>query len=206
MAARLLLAAIVAVLVVFGAVAVPLVVADDSSASGDDLAGVMGPPNGVHDEDFEEESANLSAVKTFKAEGLIHETGEIDYDESPPIGGPHDQVWLECGVYDREVREENAVHALEHGTVWITYTSDLSDDEVGQLEDALPDEGILSPYDEQEAAVVVTVWNAQLALDGVDDPRLALFLGQYGDGSTSPEPMASCHGGVEKFEDDGTGA
>ncbi len=146
MAGRLLLAAIAAVLVVFGAVAIPLVLADDSSGSGDDLAGVMGPANGVHDQDFDEESANLSAVKTFQAEGLIHETGEIEYDESPPTGGPHDQVWLECGVYDREVREENAVHALEHGTVWITYDPALSDDEIDQLADALPDEGILSPY------------------------------------------------------------
>ena len=34
--------------------------------------------------------------------------------------------------------------------------------------------------------VVVTVWNAQLDLKGPDDPRLATFLGFYGDGHTAP--------------------
>ena len=33
----------------------------------------------------------------------------------------HDPVWLDCGAYDAPVRDENAVHDLEHGSVWITY-------------------------------------------------------------------------------------
>jgi hypothetical protein len=50
--------------------------------------------------------------------------------------------------------------------------------------------------------VVVTVWGRQLDLRTVDDERLALFIDSYGDGHTSPEPMASCEGG-EQVTDDG---
>ncbi|QIX26588.1 DUF3105 domain-containing protein [Nocardioides sp. JQ2195] len=205
-AVRLLIALIVATVVVGGALLVPLAVSDDGAERPEDITAVMGAANGVDDPEFDRDSANLSGVKTYETSALVHVAEEVDYQQSPPVGGKHDPVWAECGVYDRPVREENAVHALEHGTVWITYRSDLSGDDVDTLTEALPDEGILSPYDDQEAPVVVTVWNTQLALDGADDPRLALFIDTYGHGETAPEPMASCHGGVTKYEDSGTSA
>lgn len=83
-----------------------------------------------------------------------------------------------------------------HGTVWITYDPDLPGEDVAALEDLLPDDGILSPYPGLPGPVVVTVWGAQLRLDGADDPRLPQFLLDFGDGSTSPEPFASCEGGL----------
>ena len=92
------------------------------------------------------------------------------------------------------------VHALEHGTVWITYDDSVSDDDVETMAAALPPKGVLSPYADQQAPVVVTVWDTQLALTGADDPRLEEFIARYGDGGTSPEPFASCEGGVEQFE------
>lgn len=47
-----------------------------------------------------------------------------------------------------------------------------------------------------DAPVVVSVWEAQLALSGVDDPRLGLFLDEFAGGVTAPEPLASCAGGA----------
>jgi hypothetical protein len=95
------------------------------------------------------------------------------------------------------------VHALEHGTVWVTYRPGLAPADVQTLVTALhavkSGKTILSAYDGLSAPVVVTVWDAQLGLTGADDPRLALFLGFYGDGHTSPEPTASCAGGVHNL-------
>jgi hypothetical protein len=126
-----------------------------------------------------------------------HRDGEdVDYEQVPPLGGPHDDQWLACGVYDEPLRDENAVHDLEHGTVWITHDPELSEDDRATLADLLPDNGIMSPYDGLPAPVVVTVWGVQLQLDGADDPRLELFIEEYGDGATSPEPFASCEGGL----------
>ena len=143
------------------------------------------------------EPPDLSAVEAYQDLPFDHVAGDVDYDVAPPVGGPHAPAWLDCGVYDVDVADENAVHSLEHGTVWITYEPGLSKADVARLADWLPEEGILSPYDGLPGPVVVTVWGRQLVLSGADDERLGLFLGEYGDGHTAPEPFASCRGGVD---------
>jgi len=140
--------------------------------------------------------ADLKAVRSYDDLAVDHTAKDVDYPQSPAVGGPHAPVWLDCGVYDEPVREENAVHDLEHGTVWIAYDPDLDGDDVDELADALPQNGILAPYPGLTAPVVVTVWGRQLELVGADDPRLSLFLRRYGGGETAPEPFASCAGGV----------
>jgi hypothetical protein len=141
-------------------------------------------------------SRDLSAVRSYDDLSTTHTPADIDYPQTPPVGGPHDGVWLDCGAYEEPVRDENAVHDLEHGTVWIAYDPDLDSDDVDVLADALPQNGILSPYAGLASSVVVTVWGRQLALNGADDPRLDLFIDEYGGGVTAPEPFASCAGGV----------
>ena len=141
-------------------------------------------------------SRDLSEVASYPDLSNQHSPDDIDYPQTPPVGGPHAPVWLDCGVYDEPVRDENAVHDLEHGTVWITYDPELDQDDVDELAAALPQNGILSPYDGLPAPVVVTVWGKQLALTGADDPRLGLFIDEFGNGVTAPEPFASCAGGV----------
>jgi hypothetical protein len=145
---------------------------------------------------YEGEPVDLSEVEVWEIEDTRHTDGDVDYPQDPPAGGPHAPVWLDCGVYDVPVREENAVHDLEHGTVWITHDPDLPERDVEALAEALPDNGIMSPRDGLSSPVVVTVWGAQLALDGPRDPRLRLFLEEYGDGHTAPEFGVTCHGGT----------
>ena len=139
---------------------------------------------------------DLSAVRAYRDLAVTHTADDVDYPQRPPVGGPHDPVWLDCGAYDEPVRDENAVHDLEHGAVWISYRPGLADDDVRRLADLLPQNGILAPYADLGAPVVVTVWGRQLALRGADDPRLPLFLRRYAGGVTAPEPFASCAGGV----------
>lgn len=122
------------------------------------------------------------------------------WDVVPPVGGDHLPAWLACGVYDRPVDEGLAVHALEHGTVWITYDPELGRDEIRTLAAALPAEGILSPYDGLPGPVVVTVWGRQLVLNGARDQGLTDFIAEYGDGHTAPEPRASCAGGLVAYD------
>ena len=143
-------------------------------------------------------AAGLGAVKVYRDLARDHVKGHVDYDTSPPVGGPHDPEWLDCGAYDAPVRDENAVHDLEHGAVWIAYAPDLGSKDVATLAGVLPHNGLLAPYDGLPAPVVVTVWGRQLALTGADDPRLQLFIAAFGDGHTAPEPFASCAGGIRE--------
>lgn len=144
----------------------------------------------------DEPPPDLSEVVVVEDLRADHLRGDIPYPHTPPIGGPHADVWLDCGVYDVPVRDENAVHDLEHGTVWITYRPGLSDDDVERLADLLPQNGILSPYADLPAPVVVTVWGRQLRLDGADDERLPMFIEEYAGGVTAPEKGVTCAGGT----------
>lgn len=149
-------------------------------------------------------AADLALVELYEDVKTDHlDKGvRLDYPENPPVGGSHDEEWLQCGVYRKPVREENAIHSLEHGTIWITYKPGLSRAELRTLADALPDKGILSPFEDMDSEVVITAWATQLLLDGPDDPRLERFIEVYGDGHTAPEAMNSCEGGVKRFEDE----
>ncbi len=178
-----ILALVLAAVVVVAALVVPGLVDDDEDDSG------------PSDEPTAEVEADLDDVQVFEPEPS-HDNGDLDYPQSPPVGGAHNDVWLDCGVYAEPVPEENVVHDLEHGTVWITYEPGLDDDEVEDLESALPQNGILSPYDDLHAPVVVTVWGRQLDLTGADDPRLELFIEEFSEGVTAPEAFASCAGGA----------
>lgn len=184
-------AVVLAIVVLSVAVLVPVLL----TRGDDDVAVARSDPDGSG-----VDTSNLSAVQEF--EGLTNQhlaLGESkDYPQSPSVGGDHAPVWLECGVYDEPVPEVNVVHDLEHGTTWLTYREDLVDEDgVDELAGVLPPNGILSPYPEQDAPVVITVWGRQLELTGPEDPRIKLFITKFAAGDTAPEPFASCHGGVD---------
>ena len=145
----------------------------------------------------------LDAVEVFEDLPTTHTDEPVDYPTEPPVGGPHADRWLDCGVYDEQVPAENLVHDLEHGTVVIAHDPGLDEDDVAALVDELPQNGILTPWAGLDAPVVVTVWGRRLALTGADDPRLPLFIRELGNGETAPEPRASCAGGIEPPEDPG---
>lgn len=139
----------------------------------------------------------IRGLKTYDNTGGEHVEGTVDYPQDPPAGGQHNQVVQNCGIYDQPVTNENAVHSLEHGAVWITYDPELSASEVETLTAGLDDDYVLvSPYPGLTVPVVASAWNNQVELDGVDDPRLQEFISQFKQSPQAPEPGAPCSGGV----------
>lgn len=118
-----------------------------------------------------------------------------DYPQSPPVGGKHSAAWLKCQVYSGDLPEENAVHSLEHGGVWITYKPDLASADIATLEQKtiLNKEFVMvSPYVGQTAPVVVTTWGLQLTATGASDPRIDEFVRTYAGGNQGEEKGAGC--------------
>lgn len=142
-------------------------------------------------------AGEMPGVKTSTPDAG-HVSTEVEYDTTPPMGGPHDEAWANCKVYDAPIRNENAVHALEHGAVWITYRPDLPKSDVDKLKDLTPKSyGLMSPYPDLPAPVVLSAWGRQLAMTGADDPRIPDFIKTYRLGKQSPETGAACTGGVD---------
>jgi hypothetical protein len=134
----------------------------------------------------------------YKQGKHVDATQRVAYDQSPPFGGPHDNVWADCTgtVYDKAVRNENMVHPLEHGAVWITYNPDqVSGEALDKLKaraDGQPFT-MLSPYPGLDKPVSLQSWGHQLKVDSADDERIDQFIqslrrNQY----TYPEVGASC--------------
>lgn len=126
----------------------------------------------------------------------LHVEGDIDY-EGHPAGGEHSAVWLNCGFYPEPVPEENAVHSLEHGAVWITYPADAPQatvDELSPHADRL--KVIVSPVEGQTIPVLMTAWGNQLEVENADDPRIDQFITAFVSGGDAPEPGGACTGGL----------
>lgn len=128
-----------------------------------------------------------------------HTESSVTYDETPPVGGPHNPAWLNCGVYDEEQQNEYVVHTLEHGAVWIAYDPETtSGDEIAALVDLAPDTySVISPYPGLGDAMAITAWGAQLFFTDVDDPAVTDFLTEFWRSPTSPEPNAPCTGAID---------
>ena len=124
---------------------------------------------------------------------------EAEYGMNPPAGGNHFGQWLNCGIYTEPQQNENAVHALEHGAVWVTYDPDaLTADEIKTLQNAVPSTYmVVSPYPGLPAPVVASAWGEQVELTGVDDERLEQFIDKFWKSADAPEPGASCVGALD---------
>ncbi|MFF2371474.1 DUF3105 domain-containing protein [Agromyces sp. NPDC058110] len=143
------------------------------------------------------DGAAIEGVATFENEAA-HVDGRVVYEQTPPVGGPHNPAWLNCGVYTEQVPSENAVHSLEHGALWITYDRSLSEADVAALRAKLPSTYvILSPFAGLPSPIVLSGWNTQLAVDDVDDPRMEAFIEEYWQSGDVPEPGAPCTGAVD---------
>jgi len=140
----------------------------------------------------------LQDVKTTSYPAGQHVAGPIFYAENPPIGGQHNVVWQNCGIYDAPIHNEHGVHSLEHGAIWITYRPDLAPDQVQRLRALAADDYVLlSPYPGLPHPVVASAWNHQLTFERGDDAALPAFIAKYKNNpETTPEFGAPCAGGT----------
>ena len=139
-------------------------------------------------------------VKTWSAKlSQTHVTKRVKYPMTPPAGGDHNAVWQNCNgdVYSKPLDDMNAVHSLEHGAVWVTYTDKAKKSDVDALATKVKATPytLMSPYEGQAAPIMLTAWGHQRTVTGADDPNVAKFFEKYVQGEQTPEKGAVCTGG-----------
>lgn len=141
---------------------------------------------------------DIEGLQEFEVSSRNHVEEDVDYPQSPPVGGDHNPRWLNCGTYDEEVPPTSAVHSMEHGAVWLTYQPDIDADQTDVLDGIVDahDYALVSPYADQDSPIVASAWGVQLSLDDAKDDRLEDFLTTYLQGKQTPEPGAPCTGGI----------
>lgn len=109
----------------------------------------------------------------------------------PPTRGPHFAVPQNTGVYKQAVPDGNAIHALEHGIVWISYNpSKVDADTIKKLEDLGKQYAvdlIVSPRPDNDRAIDIVSWGQILVLDKFDKGTLEKFITT--NRNRAPEPF-----------------
>jgi hypothetical protein len=192
-----LIAGIVVVVLFAGAIFGYAMYRSNQNSAAADLLAPYVPSDSNHDP-----SAQIAGVitddYTGSGQGHVAAPARVAYTHTPPMGGDHDQYWAACTgvVYPTAVRQENLVHSMEHGAVWIAYNPDqVSGAALDTLKAKVDGQPytVMSPYPGLDQPISVQAWNHQLKLTDANDPRIDQFItalrrNQY----TYPEIGASC--------------
>ena len=120
------------------------------------------------------------------------------YNSNPPTSGPHYDNPAEKGIYKKELPDEQLVHNLEHGYIWVSYRSDVAPEIVKQLENfyGFGKKIIVEPRKENDKLIAIAAWNwldkfdpaSQNSLNDVELKRIGDFIDKYI--NQGPEPNA----------------
>lgn len=115
----------------------------------------------------------------------------------PPTSGDHSSAlpWQE---YTTEIRDDNVIHNMEHGGIYISYSPDLPAEQVAQLRALFfkpysmagfsPTKAIMAPRANNDAPIIVSSWKRSEKLQSFDEEKLTqYYLLNVG---KSPEPSA----------------
>ena len=113
------------------------------------------------------------------ADGATHP----EYNSNPPSSGWHYASPAGGGFYDEPLPDEQVIHNLEHGDIWIAYSPDLSDEVVDVIKSFAGRYVVVSPRSENEGAISLVAWGRVDTFDVengvVDEVRIRDFITRY---------------------------
>lgn len=112
------------------------------------------------------------------------------YNSNPPTSGPHYAQPADWGVYQEPLPDEELVHNLEHGGIWISY-KDIDADTKSKLEaigKANPGSVVVTPRPANDSKIALASWTRLMKLDSSDETKILDFI--KANKNKSPEPLA----------------
>lgn len=104
------------------------------------------------------------------------------YNSNPPTGGWHYDQPAQTGIYDTEFKDEQMVHNLEHGHIWVAYKPDLSADQIEKLANIAKGYGskiIMAPRSANDTPIAIVAWEHLFKLSSVDEGQIKAFIDGY---------------------------
>lgn len=101
------------------------------------------------------------------------------YNSDPPTGGWHYSTPAQAGIYDKELADEQLLHNLEHGHVWLSYRPDLDPAVVDKLAGIAKSYGskiIVAPRAKNDAPIALAAWEYLLKLESFDEGQINGFI------------------------------
>ncbi len=124
--------------------------------------------------------------------------GHPAYNSNPPTSGPHYGNPAQKGIYKKELPDEQLIHNLEHGYIWISYRPSASSEIIRQLENfyGFSKKIIVEPRAANDKIISLVAWNwldkfdpaSGDSLDDAELKRIGDFIDAYI--NRGPEPNA----------------
>ena len=140
----------------------------------------------------------IGVQQTIVGDTHVDEGVTVKYRSYPPTSGDH---WptgeqARCGFHEDGVRDERAVHNLEHSNIVVSYNL-ATEGEVDQLRQAMANIDLAKvwgvtrsyenrPEDLAVGQVALTAWGIIDTMEGIDPDRIERFFGAYA-GTIGPE-------------------
>ena len=118
----------------------------------------------------------------FRAQNREHiAMGQVhpDYNSNPPTGGWHYSNPAQAGVYDKELADEQLIHNLEHGYIWLSYRPDLDKDAIEKLANMAKKYGskmVMAPRAKNDKPIALAAWEYLLKLDSFNEAQVEGFI------------------------------
>lgn len=80
------------------------------------------------------------------------------YNSNPPTSGPHYENPALAKFYNQELPDEQIVHNLEHGQIWIAYRPDLAQEIIKKLKKFSGKNVIITPRSKNDTDIALVAW------------------------------------------------
>lgn len=131
---------------------------------------VSSPVEGTQDFDV--------ASRTHIAQG----TNSQDFNTNPPSSGQHWASPAEVGYYDSPLVDEQVVHNLEHGHVWLTFKPDVAQeikDKIKAIVEADSWKVVAASREANDSKFAYVAWGRVLKMEEFDENKVKDFIKTY---------------------------
>jgi len=105
------------------------------------------------------------------------------YNSNPPTSGDHYQNPAPARFYDKELPDEQLVHNLEHGHIWIAYKPGLPAEIVDGLKNFAGGNVVVTPRSKNDTDIALAAWGRldkfNIEAGSIDQQRLKDFISRY---------------------------
>ena len=129
--------------------------------------------------------------------GREHVNSQKYGGDQPPTSGAHANP-VTWGVYDTEVRDDQTIHNMEHGGVYISYQPSLPKEQIKKLTSLLsepffdpkfqPKKIVLAPRAANKSPIELSSWRRSEPLTSYDQNKIEDYIVR--NLGKSPEPLA----------------
>lgn len=123
------------------------------------------------------------AISLLDRDHIADGTTYPSYNSNPPTSGPHYAVPATPRFYDKELPDEQLVHNLEHGHVWISYKPTVPPEIIKKLSGFAGGNVIVTARSKNDSDIALAAWGRldKFNIENGELPsqRISDFISRY---------------------------